>query len=117
MFYSYVMGIDSSIEHLNKEGFMIEAEGDNYTVSFPEEKAEIWEEFIVKHLATGYWNEYLTNEGVVFLLHLEDGVKKYVVNNYENEEVLALCEKLCAREFESIKSMLIGNGFYHDKIK
>ncbi|MBQ3515520.1 MAG: hypothetical protein IJA32_17285 [Lachnospiraceae bacterium] len=72
----------------------------------------IWEEFIVNHLETGYWNEYLTEKEVVFLFHLEDEIKKYKVYDYKNDEVLALCEKLCECKFESIKAMLIGNHYY-----
>lgn len=117
MNYSYVMGIDDSINVLEAQGFVIEKSRNNYMVSFPEDKTQIWENFITKHLELDYWNEYLTHNGVVFLFHLKDGIKKYVVYNYENAEVLKLCEKLCGRKFESIKSMLIGNHFYKDKIK
>ena len=46
MFYSYVMGIDENIYKLEKEGFVIEKDNDNYQVSFPEDKAQIWEDFI-----------------------------------------------------------------------
>ena len=81
-------------------------------VSFPEEKASIWEDFITQHLALEYWNEYLTDDGCVFLFHLQEGIKRYEVRNYQNDEVLALCEKLCECKFESIKSMLMGNHFY-----
>jgi len=116
MFHSYVMGIGSSIYDLKKQGFVVEIDGNNYTVSFPEDKVDIWEEFISKHLELGFWNEYLTNVGVVFLFHLQDGIKKYVVKNYEDDEVLFLCEELCKSKFQSIKSMLSGNHFYNDKL-
>jgi hypothetical protein len=56
----------------------------------------------------------LTDAGVVF--HLQEGIKKYIVNNYENDEVLELCKKLCDRKFESIKNMLCGNHFYKNKL-
>ncbi len=72
-------------------------------VAFPEEKAEIWEEFIKEHLEVEYWNEYLTEDKVIFLFHLENGFKRYEVNDYVNDEVLSLCEKLCDCKFESIK--------------
>ena len=117
MNYSYVMGVDSSIEILKEKGFNIETDGDNYMVSFSKNNSEIWETFISKHLEPGYWNEYLTDDGVVFLFHLESGIKKYVVYDYQNDEVLRFCEKLCECKFESIKSMLLGNHFYKNKIK
>lgn len=48
MYYSYVMGIDDSILELKNQGFVIENDNENYTVSFPEDKANIWEAFITK---------------------------------------------------------------------
>ena len=116
MYHSYVMGIDSSIKALKFSGFTIEQDGTNYMVSFSKENASIWEEFISNHLEFGYWNEYLTESGVIFLFHLQEGIKRYVVDHYENEEVLNLCETLCECKFESMKSMLRGNHFYKDKI-
>lgn len=117
MNYSYVMGIDVLITELKKEGFIIESDGENYMVSFPKEKSDLWERFISQNLELGYWNEYLTDDGVVFLFNLEGRIKKYIVYDYDNEEVLKICEKLCECKFKSIKDMLIGNHFYKDKIK
>lgn len=112
MYHSYVMGIDYTIMELRNQDFDVQKDGDNYMVSFQEEKSNIWEDFISKHLELGYWNEYLTEDRVVFLFHLENGIKRYEVYNFENNEVLALCEKLCECKFESIKAMLVGNHFY-----
>ena len=112
MFYSYVMGIDDSILELAKQGFIVESDGNNYQVSFPKEKAQVWEAFIKQHLKVEYWNEYLTDNKVIFIFHLEDGFKRYEVENFINNEVLELCEKLCDCKFESIKKMLSDNVFY-----
>ena len=117
MYHTYVMGIDNSIFNLEKHGFLIREDGNNYTVSFPESKAELWEDFIKGHLEIEYWNEYLTEDKVIFIFHLEDGFKRYEVNNYTNDEVLSLCEKLCDCKFESIKKMLSDNSFYKTIIK
>ncbi|QHQ62954.1 hypothetical protein Ana3638_21005 [Anaerocolumna sedimenticola] len=116
MYYSYVMGINSIKNELKNDGFIIENDSGNYMVSFPKEKAPIWEDFITKHLEIDYWNEYIADNCIVFIFHLQDGIKKYEVNNFENKEVLDLCEKLCNCKFESIKSMLIGNHFYKEKL-
>lgn len=116
MNYSYVMRIDSIIYELKSDGFVVEVDGDNFMVSFSEDKEEIWEKFILTYLKLGYWNEYLTDIGVVLLFHLQEGIKKYVVINYDNNEVLGLCEKLCECKFGSIKNMLNENHFYRDKI-
>lgn len=116
MHYSYVMGISNEIHALKNSGFIIEQFGSNYGVAFPKEKAYEWEQFIIKYLESGYWNEYLSDDGVIFLFHLEDGIKRYDVKDYNNDEVLSLCEKLCERKFKSIKDMLKENHYYSDKI-
>ena len=79
---------------------------------FKKNKESIWEDFITKHLEVGYWNEYLTEDKVIFLFHLEDEIKRYEVYNFDNDEVLALCEKLCECKFDSLESVLIGNHYY-----
>ena len=113
MYHSYVMGADDSIYSLCKYGFIIEKEWNNYKVSFENDKANMWENYISSHLQVGYWNEYITDGGVVvFLFHLDDGIKRYEVYFYENDEVLRLCEHLCECKFESIYSMLKSNHFY-----
>lgn len=114
--YSYVMGIGNEINDLKDKGFTIEQFGNNFGVTFPKGKADEWEQFITKYLKLGYWNEYLTSDGVVFLFHFEDGMKRYDVKKYQNDEVLSLCEKLCECKFKSIKDMLKGNHYYNDKI-
>lgn len=98
--------------NFESQGFIIEPAGKNYKVSFPEEKAQVWEAFIQQHLEVEYWNEYLAEDKVVFLFHLEDGFKRYEVYDYVNDEVLSLCEKLCECKFESLKKMLTSNSFY-----
>lgn len=103
MYHSYVMGIDDSIQALKEKGFDIKNDGSNYMVAFPRENSSIWESFILQHLELGYWNEYLTEDGVVFLFHLDDGIKRFEVHNFSSNEVLSLCEKLCECKFESLK--------------
>ncbi len=117
MCHSYVMGIDDSILSLNGQGFAVARDGDNYTVSFHKGKAEVWENFISNHLRLEYWNEYLIDNKAVFLFRLQDGIKRFKVENYENDEVLKLCEKLCDCRFESVKDMLLGNWFYKEVLE
>lgn len=116
MNHSYVMGIGEEIWTLADKGFKIADDGGNYTVAFPEENRSIWEDFISQHLEPGYWNEYLTENSVIFLFHLDEGLKRYEVRNFSNDEVLFLCEKLCECKFDSLKHMLTGNHYYRDII-
>lgn len=111
------MGISNSIDTLKTKGFIIEKADNNFMVSFPKEMASIWEAFISEQLQFEYWNEYIADNHVVFLFHLKDGIKRYKVYNFQNEEVLKLCEELCNCRFGSIRKMLEGNRFYKDKMK
>lgn len=70
MNYSYVMGIGVLITRLREDGFIIENDGDNFMVSFPKEKADLWERFISQNWEVGYWNEYLIDDSIVFLFNL-----------------------------------------------
>lgn len=107
------MGINKSICELESNGFTIQKDSENnYFVCFDKDKSKIWEEYICKSLDVDYWNEYLAEDHVVFLFHLVEGFKRYEVYNYENIEVLELCEKLCNCKFDSLKSMLKENTFY-----
>lgn len=114
---SYVMGIDESVLGLTKYGFYVNRDGENYIVIFTKDKAPIWEDFISEHLQLEYWNEYFIDGKVVFLFHLRDGIKRYEVENYTNDEVLCLCERLCDCKFASLKDMLLGNWFYRDVLE
>lgn len=116
MYYSYVMGIGREIRALSDRGFIIEQFGSNYGVAFPKEKADEWEQFVSQYLELGYWNEYISDDGAVFLFHLEDGLRRYYAEGYENDEALSLCERLCECKFNSIKDMLKGNHYYSDKM-
>ena len=114
--YSYVMGIDESVLSLTKYGFDVKRDGDNYAVTFSKKKAPIWEDFISEHLQLEYWNEYFVDGKIVFLFHLQDGIKRYEIENYENDEVVHLCEQLCECKFTSLKDMLLENWFYRENI-
>lgn len=114
--YSYVMGVDESVLSLAKYGFDVKRDGENYTVTFSKDKASIWEDFVTKTLKREYWNEYFVDGKIVFLFRLRDGIKRYEVKNYENDEVLHLCEQLCECKFTSLKDMLLENWFYRENI-
>ena len=113
MNYSYVMGI-TDIDDLRKNGFYIKIYGENYGISFPDDKIKIFEEFICKNLQNGFWNEYLGKEKVFIFKSENSEIKRYVLNNDNEEEILNLCSKFANYKFESITKMLNDNEFYLD---
>ncbi len=117
MYYSYAMGTDGSIMKLKEHGFIIGVDGENYTVSFPEDKAAIWEKYVSSSLAVGYWNEYIAGDRVIFIFRLDDGIRRYEVCGFQNDEVLSLCEELCECKIASLKAMLSENHFYKEILK
>lgn len=113
MNYSYVMGIPD-INELRENGFNIKTYGENYGISFPDDKIKIFEEFICKNLQKGFWNEYLGKEKVFIFKSENSEIKRYVLNNDNEEEILNLCSKFADYKFESITKMLNDNEFYLD---
>ena len=113
MNYSYVMGIPD-INELRENGFNIKTYGENYGISFPDDKIKIFEEFICKNLQNGFWNEYLGKEKVFIFKSENSEIKRYVLNNDNEEEILNLCSKFADYKFESITKMLNDNEFYLD---
>ena len=113
MNYSYVMGIPD-INELRENGFNIKIYGENYGISFSDDKIKIFEEFICKNLQNGFWNEYLGKEKVFIFKSENSEIKRYVLNNDNEEEILNLCSKFADYKFESITKMLNDNEFYLD---
>ena len=114
--YSYAMGFDENVLMLERNGFEIKKDGENYCVSFGIDLADTWEEFVRTNLKNGYRNEYLIGENAVFIFNTDSGIRRYEVQRYKNAEVLRLCREMSGHSFRSIRSMLRGNGFYKNKI-
>ena len=115
-YYSYVMGVDDNILKLRDEGFCIEKKGNDYLVTFPQEKAIVWEEFIYRNLESGFWNDYIGDD-IVFIFKFDNGViKKYILDSLNENEILELCCRFAETKFNSIKDMLLDNDFYKDKV-
>ena len=113
MNYSYVMGIDDADE-LNNKGFIIQKMGNDYGISFSDNKSKIYEDFICRRLSNGFWNEYLGREKV-FIFKFEDGsIKRYGLDSKNYDEILNLCRKFANYEFESIEKMLRDNEYYYN---
>lgn len=111
MNYSYVMGIDN-INKLKEENFEIQQFGNSFGVVFSDEKIKLFEEYICKSLKNGFWNEYLGKEKV-FIFKFKNGeIKRYVLNEDNEQEILKLCCEFASYEFESINKMLRENEFY-----
>ncbi len=77
---------------------------------------QIWEQFIKDQLKVGFWNEYISEDKIVFLFKLENDFRRYEVIDFENDEVLLLCRKLFDPNINSIEEMITSNDFYCDKI-
>lgn len=111
MNYSYLMGINN-IEKLKQNNFEIKSFGNNYGVTFDENKIELFEKYICETLENGFWNEYLGKDKV-FIFKFNNGeIKKYILNKNNEKEILKLCCEFADYEFESIEKMLRSNSFY-----
>ncbi len=114
--YSYVMGMTDNIYSLEDSGFNIEKINTDYMITFSNDKSKLWEEFIEKNLKEGFWNEYI-GENIVFIFRFSNGqIKKYVLDENNEFEILALCNEFAEASFQSIKEMLLGNSFYRDML-
>lgn len=111
MNYSYLMGI-KNIEKLKQNNFEVKSFGNNYGVTFDENKIELFEKYICETLENGFWNEYLGKDKV-FIFKFNNGeIKKYILNKNNEKEILKLCCEFADYEFESIEKMLRSNSFY-----
>lgn len=111
MNYSYVMGVNN-MDALKLNDFKIQSFGNNYGIMFDDSKVEMFEKYICETLENGFWNEYLGNDKV-FIFKLKNGeIKKYVLNNNNEKEILKLCCEFAKCKFESIEKMLRENSFY-----
>lgn len=111
MNYSYIMGVNN-IDVLKQNNFKIKQFKNNYGVIFDDNKVELFEKYICATLENGFWNEYLGKDKV-FIFKSKDGeIKKYVLNNDNEKEILKLCREFAECEFESIDKMLRDNEFY-----
>lgn len=111
MNYSYLMGVKDITELLDHDFIVEEIDGD-YGIKFTKDKENVYEEFVIKNLENGYWNEYLGDK-FVFIFKFPDGkIKRYVYSNDNEEEILKLCSEFAECEFSSFIQMLKGNSFY-----
>lgn len=111
MNYSYVMGVNN-IDKLKQNNFKIKSFENDYGVIFTDDNIELFEKHICEELKNGFWNEYLGQEKV-FIFKFKDGkIKRYVLNNDNEKEILQLCCEFAEYQFESIDKMLRDNDFY-----
>ena len=111
MNYSYIMGVNN-IDVLKQNNFKIKHFKNDYGVIFDDNEVELFEKYICETLENGFWNEYLGKDKV-FIFKSKDGeIKKYVLNNDNEKEILKLCCEFAKCEFESIDKMLRDNEFY-----
>lgn len=56
MYYSYAMGMNEEMYELEKEGFIIEKDDNDFMITFNKDMANKWEDFVYKHLKVEFWN-------------------------------------------------------------
>lgn len=113
MNYSYIMGVNN-IDVLKQNNFKIKQFGNDYGVIFDDNKTELFEKYICETLENGFWNEYL-GKNKVFIFKSQNGeIKKYVLDNNNEKEILKLCCEFANCKFESIDKMLRDNRFYKE---
>lgn len=113
MNYSYLMGV-KDVSKLKNSGFIIEEIDGDYGIKFSKEKEEMYEQFVIKYLEPGYWNEYLGDKFVFIFKDNDSNVKRYVYSKDNEQEILDLCCKFAECEFSSFMDMLKDNEFYAD---
>ena len=107
------MAVNNANELIENE-FNVQLCGEDYLVSFTNDKISFFEEFIKTNLENGFWNEYLGKEKI-FIFKFEDGrVQKYILNDSNEEEILKLCREFANQDFESVDKMLRDNEFYKE---
>ena len=94
---TYIMGqqniASADIEAIGGRVDSIDDSG-HMCVEFPVSKFKEFEELINKKMESGFWNEYLTNEKVVFIFKHKDGrLERFVLNDNNAHEILTLGHK------------------------
>ena len=113
MNYSYLMGV-KDVSELKNKGFVVEEIDGDYGIIFPKDKEKQYEEFVIKNLEAGYWNEYL-GENFVFIFKFPDNsIKKYLYDKNNEEEIFNLCCEFAECRFPSFMQMLKDNSFYSE---
>lgn len=94
---SYIMGqkniTSADIEALGGTIEKITPAG-HLCVVFPRHKTDEFEKLITEKMQPGFWNEYMFDEGVVFIFKFTDGTtKRFELNDTTNDEIHRLgCE-------------------------
>lgn len=122
MYYSYLMGLKKEIFSSAKMNKLkknvvgiIKNEKDAYGVCFTEDQINNYEKFVINNLKNGFWNEYVGEEGkiIVFIFKFNNGeVKRFQLDNTNEQEILKLCSEFAKTEFTSIRKMILDNDYY-----
>lgn len=111
--YSYVMGIGDKIKNLDATKFDIVSDDGDYEITFDKKYELEYKKFIVENLEVGYWNEYYVDDQVIFYFkESEKEIRRYILNQDNNEEILVKCKEFAEADFVSIRQMYIDTPFY-----
>lgn len=111
--YSYAMGIGDRIKNLDATKFNITEDDGDYEIIFDKKDEVEYKKFIVDNLEVGYWNEYFVDDQVVFYFRESDKeIRRYILNQDNNEEILVKCREFAEADFVSVRQMYIDTPFY-----
>lgn len=113
MNYSYLMGV-KDVSELIDNGFIVEEIDGDYGIKFDKEKEQFYEEFVIRNLEPGYWNEYLGDMFVFIFKFSDNSIKKFLYDKNNEGEIFKLCCQFAECDFPSFMQMLKDNEFYYE---
>ncbi len=120
-YLSFLMGADN-VEDGQLEALSIKIEekdsdGDR-KLKIPSEKLAEYFELIKSGLSSGFWNEVVGSEEIVFIFKFKDGgIKEYKLSSENEKEISELCTQFNNDPLEktaNVYKYISENNFYHD---
>ena len=116
---SYIIGMGNLSSDLAKLGVEIveKMPNGNMKAVIPETVLTEYEHLIGEKIKPGYWNEYLTDNEVVFIFKDKNGkLERIVWDEHDDQALLKRCMEYSNEQFESIRSMLDANDWYRGHV-
>ena len=122
-YLSYLMGAED-IQEKELSDLDITIEGrtkeDHRLLKVPREKLSQYIELVKSKMATGFWNEVVGPDKIIFIFKFKDGsIKEYDLSEDNEREIDILCAEFndeLPPEVTNVYKWLSDNKFYHDFI-